>query len=486
MKNAETNAAKRGVSLWSLAENAAQQSFNYIMKTIEKHGALKDKTFTVLCGKGMNGGDGILIANLLKEAGVPFVCVFTGNAPHEGLAREIYSAFAQTLTVTSYSGNEQNVKHALRNSNVIIDCVFGTGFNGELDASTGELFRFIGTLSSIKFSIDLPSGYDADTGQRAECAFVPDFTLVLGAYKVGLLSHPNRDLCGECVLLDIGLTAEDFPEYEAVFTSSAILKYLPKREKSSHKGSYGRLLNVAGSERYIGAALLSTKAAIKAGAGLVTLAAPERVITAIAGHVPEAVFVSPAVKSLEQEIKVACAVSIGCGLGDCTEAREARKMTEFVIKHSTCPIVLDADGINSIVDNIDVLKTGRPIIITPHPGEFSRLTGLTVEEIQKNRISYAKIFAKEAGVIVVLKGVNTVIAEPDGRVYVNTTGNAGLAKAGTGDVLTGIIGALAAQRVEPFYAAILGVYLHGLSADELSKTRTLSSITASEIIDHIN
>ncbi|MCL1867078.1 MAG: NAD(P)H-hydrate dehydratase, partial [Oscillospiraceae bacterium] len=282
---------------------------------------------------------------------------------------------------------------------------------------------------------------------------------------------------------------------------------------------YGRLLNIAGSERYIGAALLSTKAAVKAGAGLVTLAAPDFVVSSVAHAVPEAVFTRNDIESVEKELENVSAISVGCGIG---ATEESRLMTEYVIRNAPCPIILDADGINSISDNINVLQENKyelsyreeekedvsdnsenaengdnvenseselsvtpKVILTPHPAEFARLTGLTVEEIQSNRIDYAKIFAKESSAIVVLKGVNTVIASPCGKVYVNSTGNAGLAKAGTGDVLTGIIASLTAQGIGLFEASVLGVYLHGLAADELAKTSSLSSITASEIINYI-
>jgi NAD(P)H-hydrate epimerase len=480
MQVAESNAVHRGVSLWSLAENAASVCFTYINKAL---GGVTGKTFTLLCGRGMNGGDGILLATLLQQAGGEVLCVFVNDAPNTGLARDIYATYSTALNITAYIGNEGMVKHALQNSAVIIDCVYGTGFRDELDYKAGELFGHINmTSTALKFSVDLPSGVNADTGVRADNAFLPNITLVLGAYKKSLLSHPCRDYCGDCVLLNIGLIPADFTRSEACFTDAGILSRRPKRFKTAHKGSFGRLLNIAGSERYIGAALLSTKAAICAGAGAATLAAPERVVAAVASAIPEAIFAPNDCKSLAHDIKSATAIVVGCGLGNTSETR---KITEFVIKNSACPIILDADGINSVADNINILNDNKSMILTPHPAEFSRLTGISVSEIQSNRIDCAKIFARESGVIVVLKGVNTVIAAPDGRCAVNATGNAGLAKAGTGDVLAGVIGALAAQGVKPFESAVLGVYLHGTAADELAKTMPLSGITASEVAAQI-
>jgi len=479
MKSAEENAVNRGISLRVLAENAAVACCNYITK---KLGDIHGKTFTVLCGKGMNGGDGMLISRFLRSAGAEVLCVLV-ELPKNELALEIHSELAPMVVSTVYEEHKDAVKYTLKNTHVIIDCVYGFGFTGELDGKIADLFAFINEeCKALKISVDLPSGVDATTGLCAEHAFNPDITLILGAYKKGLLSHPAFDLAGESVVLDIGLSPNDFTEYEAIRTDKSIVKYRPQRAASSHKGSHGRVFNIAGSERYIGAALLSTKAAVKTGAGLVTLCAPERVITTIASAIPEAVFAHCDLKSISNELKSADAVCVGCGLGN---SQETRKITEFVVKNASCPIILDADGINSISDNINVIDGNKPMILTPHPGEFSRLTGLSVAEIQSNRIDTARLFAKESGAVVVLKGVNTVIASPNGEICVNSTGNAGLAKAGSGDVLSGIIAALAAGGVTAFRAAVLGVYLHGLAADRLAETMPLSRITASDVIENI-
>ncbi|MCL1880987.1 MAG: NAD(P)H-hydrate dehydratase [Oscillospiraceae bacterium] len=509
MRNAESNAVKRGVSHADLAGNAATACFEELCRHLP---ALTTQTVALLCGKGMNGGDGMLLASLLKESGVEVLCVFVDQKPSSGLSGEIYSRLSSSLTSVIYSSTDSNpnletdtgsgskipeaLKSVLQNADIIVDCVYGFGFSGELPSTIGKLFRFINDhCSGLKFSIDLPSGLNADTGEISSDAFKPDVTLVLGAFKKGMLSHPAFDCLGDCVLLNIGLIPSDFScndnhdAYEAKFTTPEILALRKRLQKSAHKGNNGRLLNISGSERYIGAALLSTKAAIKTGAGLVTLITPEKVVTAIASEVPEAIFVPIKAdarfngKDFQDELQSAGAIICGCGLGD---TEKTRKIVTFVLQNSQNPIILDADGINSICDNINVLgMSSAKVIVTPHPGEFSKMTGLSVTEIQKNRIDYARLFSKEAGVIVVLKGVNTVIAEPSGRVYVNPTGNAGLSKAGTGDVLTGIIGALVASGTPPYEAAIIGVYLHGCAADELSKVKSLWGITASDVAEEI-
>ncbi|MDR0222676.1 MAG: NAD(P)H-hydrate dehydratase [Oscillospiraceae bacterium] len=492
MKNAEANAVRRGIPLTKLAENAAASCFGYISSLT---GGVKGKTFTVLCGHGLNGGDGLIIAGLIQKAGGEALCVFAAGAPSGEAAKEIYAKYAPSLVTALYSPeSESTVKTALLNSRVIFDCVFGTGFRGELEPKVAELFKFANdSCRALKVSVDLPSGINADTGDRAHYSFIPDITLVLGAYKKWQLSHPCRDYCGEHVLMDIGLIREDFARFEARFTDEAILSCRPKRKKTAHKGDFGKLLNIAGSERYIGAALLSSKSALKAGAGKVILASPKQTVFALASACPEAAFVpveadkdgfmnDSAIRAFKDDMLEATAVCAGCGLGD---APATRKITEYVIENAPCPVILDADGINSVADNVSVLKNGGDLIITPHPAEFGRVTGMSAADIQKDRITHAKNFAGEYGVIVVLKGVNTVIAAPDGRVAVNSTGNAGLAKAGTGDVLAGVIASFAAQGVKPFEAAALGAYLHGLAAEKAAETRPLSGITASDVADMI-
>jgi NAD(P)H-hydrate epimerase len=499
MKAAELNAAKRGISLPTLAENAAAACFDYIARRVSRHVQnVGDITAAILCGKGMNGGDGMLIAARLSGAGAGVLCVFADGTPARGLSGEIFvrhSSALPTVELSAYAAHAEAtdaIRRAVSSADLIIDCVYGSGFRGELPASVAELFRFAGGCSPRKISVDLPSGIDADSGRRAPDAFTPDVTLCLGAFKKGLLAHPTCDFCGEVVLLDIGLIPDDYTAFTAQFTESGILARRPRPAKNSHKGSHGRLLNIAGGSsgdlRYVGAALLSTKAAIRTGAGLITLATPASVITAIAAAVPEAVFLNTDEhKAFTPELASWDAIVLGCGCGDDSKTGKTRKTAEYVIKNASCPIILDADGINSICDNINVLNTGKPdrLILTPHPGEFARMTGQTVEAIQRNRVDYAQLFAKESGAVIVLKGANTVIASPHGQVFVNPTGNAGLAKAGTGDVLAGVIGALAAGGVPPFEAATLGVYLHGLAADELAKKKPLTGISASDVAEKI-
>jgi NAD(P)H-hydrate epimerase len=362
-----------------------------------------------------------------------------------------------------------------------------------LPERVAELFEFVSAKVRVpKISIDVPSGINSDTGEAAPGSFRPDCTITLGTIKLGLMRQKTFDQCGDLHIAETGIPDKYFSDKSVIINGPEITRFIPHRRKSAHKGNYGKLLNIAGSETYIGAALLSTKSALKCGTGLVTLASPKNVILAAAGQIPEAVFIhltadeegfadddSPTI--ISDTLKSCTSVLIGCGTG---VTASTKRLVNFVLANTVSTVILDADGINSLAGNINILKdSDKSVIITPHPAEFSRITGLTIEEIQNNRIGYAKQYANEWGVTVVLKGANTVTASPDGRVCVNMTGNAGLAKGGSGDVLSGIIGGFSAQGVAPFEAALLGTFLHGLCADKLAKNYAMAGIMPSDIIE---
>lgn len=493
MREAEANADKNGVPYLQLMKNAGQACFDRICRLLG--GSVKDKNIVVLAGRGNNGGDGIVITDLLCEAESNAVLVFAQDLPKSECARLCFSIYETGINSCIYLHQKENVMNVLRSCDAIIDCVFGTGFHGELDENLSELFAFINSeCRAIKISVDVPSGCDSNTGAIAQNAFLPDFTITLAAVKKGLYSHPCFEHCGMMLLADIGIPQECFKSCEAILTDGVIKEFFPKRRTVSHKGSYGKLLNVSGSAYYTGAAMLSTGAALRTGAGLCTLATPTRVINAIAANVPEATYIpldqdmdgfvnAKASDRLKEHLARTkySAILIGCGLGN---NRYTAEMTEYVIKNADCPVIIDADGLNSIASNINVLKDSKTsVIVTPHPAEFSRISGLSVDEVQRDRIAAAKNFAAQYGVITVLKGVNTVIASPGGEAFVNTTGNPGLAKGGSGDVLAGMVASLTAQGTEPFYAAVLGVYLHGLAADTLAKERAMFSILPHDLIE---
>lgn len=471
MSEAEAASEKKGISRARLMHNAARGCFDFIKRRFENYRCL---SYAVICGSGNNGGDGIELSFLLRESGIRADVILTDKLPDTETARACINTHSIALKGAELKKNPQSARDILLSADIIIDCVFGTGFHGELPKDIGELFDFSGKCGGVKISVDIPSGVNGNSGTISPHSFKPDITLMLAAVKTGILNYPCRDFCGEVRIVDIGIASDCYKKYDGIIAEERIMKLLPKRPESANKGTFGKLLNVAGSRRYRGAALLSSKAALRAGAGLVTLASVEEAVSAAAAALPECVFLNmPADKDgfissrnltrLGEEAEKASAVTIGCGLGNNESTKE---IVSFLLKKGNCPIILDADGINCLADNINILKdNNRPIIMTPHPGEFSRLLKATVSDVQSDRLNLARSFAAEYNVILLLKGRNTVIASPDGRVCINSVGNNALAKAGCGDVLTGIIGALAAQGTKPFLSAALGAYIHGRSAD---------------------
>lgn len=504
MTAVELNSEKRGVSRVELMRNAAESILGFLKEKFGDEGkGVSEKRFAILCGAGNNGGDGAVLSLLLKRENADVTVIVPDKFP----ATETVTACLNDLSESGKSEIEKSCVKAgdkgieelemlFEKKDVILDCVFGTGFHGELPENVVKVFQAAEKSAAVKISVDIPSGINGSSGVVCENCFKPDITLVLGAMKTGLLNLPCNEICGDISILDIGISDLCYEEYDGVFTDSGIERQFPSRPRSSNKGSFGRLLNIAGCDNYIGAAILSSRAALRSGAGLVTLATSGKVVNAAAANIPECVFTElpteaqgyiqaeAAIAAINPKINSFSAVTVGCGMGD---GENTRKIVEYLLKNGKSPLIIDADGINSISRNINVLKESRDknrsVVLTPHPGEFGRLTGLTAREVQADRLNLAKCFAVEYGVILLLKGSNTIIAAPDGRVQVNNTGNPALAKAGCGDVLTGIIGALAAQGIDAFTAAVLGAYLHGKAADLLVNGKAAASVLASEVAD---
>lgn len=483
MRSAEAECAVRSLSYSEMMYNAGCAAAGRIIEEYPPCPAV------VLCGAGNNGGDGFVIAQKLYEKGYKIRVILADGVPKTDIAREYFETLPKKI-VYDYTKDEQICDGILKNADMAIDCVFGTGFHGSLPSRVSKLLSSANSVPA-RIAVDIPSGMNSDTGECDPFCFKPTRTLVIAALKKGMLVPQALETLGEFELLDIGITDDCFKEYEAILLGDEMREILPKRGITAHKGSFGRLLNIAGSLCCSGAAVMSTRAALRSGTGLCTLAAPVSTVKALTGTLVENTFlplpetesgsIGGDCKAIAEVLPKMTAVSVGCGLGN---SENTRKITEFVIKHANCPIIIDADGINSIAENINVLKerTGDTVI-TPHPLEFSRISGLSVAEIQADRISAARRFALEYGVTVLLKGAYTVISDPKGNAAVNTTGNGALSKGGSGDVLTGIIGAMSAQGIPAYDAAKAGAYCHGYAADLLVKTSSPACVVASDIIE---
>ncbi|MCM1167388.1 MAG: NAD(P)H-hydrate dehydratase [Lachnospiraceae bacterium] len=485
MKAAEADCNARFISYSEMMFNAGSAVTESI---ISRH---KPCLAAVLCGSGNNGGDGFVIARLLSERGFKVRVVLVSGEPRTDCAREHFGNLHKE-NVHRLDDEKSACFAFVQNAQIVVDCVFGTGFHGELPEHVAELLA-AANRRPVRVAVDVPSGVNSDTGEHDPRCFSATETHVLAALKKGLLNPEALELSGEPIPQDIGVDGRCYKEFEALFCGSHARGVLPERTPSSHKGTFGRLLNIAGSLCYSGAAVMSTRAALRSGAGLCTLAAPLSTVKALSGALVENTFLplpetpdgflgENAQNEIDPILPKMSAVAIGCGLGN---SENTRKLTEYIVKNAQCPIIIDADGINSLAANINVLKerTGDTVI-TPHPLELSRISGLTVAEIQRDRIGAAKRFAAEFGVTVLLKGAYTVVSDSSGdETIVNPTGSAALAKGGSGDVLTGVIAAMLAQGIPPYTAASSGAYCHGFAADLLCRKMHPASVLASDVID---
>ena len=380
---------------------------------------------------------------------------------------------------------------------IIVDGVYGTGFHGELDELHQKACALMNNAIAAVFSLDIPSGVDCDAAKAAEGAVQADFTIAFDHLKPCHILAPSKGNCGYVELCAIGIPQEaadgvkshfHIPDEEMVFA------LLPQRAPESHKGSHGRLLSVCGSENFVGAAVLSAMGAMRCGVGLIQLASTQTVCHIAASHLIECTYLplaenscgrvpAESIGAILKRMKRSTAALVGCGLG-CDEDTE--QVVSALIRRANCPLVIDADGINAVAKNIDILNEKRDsVILTPHPGEMARLVGKEIEDVERDRLSVARTFAQEHGVTLVLKGHNTLVACPDGNIFYNTTGNAGLAKGGSGDVLAGMIAGFAAQGIKPELAAVLGVYLHGMAADACAKRLSQYAMQPSDILEDL-
>lgn len=379
---------------------------------------------------------------------------------------------------------------------LIVDAVYGTGFKGSLNNLSRMVFKLVNNSYLPVLSIDIPSGVDSDTGLMDKDAIKADYTFTLGLPKLGIVLEPAAsEQVGELIVENISIPPALLEQAELkhnLLTPAEVRSLLPLRHPVSHKGDYGHVLLLGGSVNMRGAIALSGGAAIRSGAGMVTLAVPQALLSAFPNRQPELMFWGldtdeqgfiaahslDKIRYWQQRVSV---VAVGPGLGAYDEALKI--VDEVMSWDKQRLLVIDADGLNALQGNTELLQQARsPLVITPHPGEMSRLTGLTIAEIQGNRIDVARQYAAEWNTIIVLKGHKTVVAEPDGQIYINTRGNSGMATAGSGDVLTGVIAGLAAQGSTPLEAALAGVFVHAVAGDLAAEQVGERSLTASDII----
>lgn len=499
MYQAECNAVKRGISFPQLMENAGQACAKIIKNkfAISKENR---KKVLVICGKGKNGGDGFVIARALWEQGCKVTVMLACGEPKAADAVDMFSLIeAAGIDVIRYDNNLTLHRPVLEEADIIVEAVFGTGFSGTLNHSLSVLAQAVNAAKGKVISIDVPAGADCDKATVSGICFKADITIAISAYKPIHVIKPCNKHCGKIYVADIGINDNDYKNLDGItcitLNAKEIRNMLPKRKPVSNKGTYGHALCVCGSMKMTGAACLSVGGALRSGVGLVTAAFPQSAYAGIAPKLTEPLllplesnfegtFAYSAMADIIEASKRASAVLIGCGLGF---NKDTTTLVHNLIREIKSPIILDADGINALSTNIDILKEAQaPVILTPHPGEMSRLCGKTVADIIANPIGIAGDFARKYGVTVILKTANTVVCSENlPTAYINTTGNSGLSKGGSGDLLAGMTASFVAQGMEPNKAAIAAVYLHGLAADIVAERTSMRGMLPSDVLDFL-
>jgi hydroxyethylthiazole kinase-like uncharacterized protein yjeF len=486
-----------GIPSLVLMENAGRQ----VVAAMEAmHGELLERQVAVLCGHGNNGGDGFVVARTLMQRGVSVSVFLMGRvADVRGDARinlEILGRLGVTVVEIGDSQAWELHFSEVRDCSLIVDAIFGTGLNAPVSGLIESVIADVNAAGITVVSIDIPSGLSADAVEPIGESIEADTTVTLGAPKLPLILPPGETRAGDIVIADIGIPLEVIESLEgpriALLTRTGMRELVPPRVPESHKGDYGRVLIVAGSRGKTGAAHLAAVGALRSGAGLVTVATPVSCQAIVATMGPE--YMTEALdevdggidpKGVERVLEMARdVIALGPGLG---QASATRRFITALVDRATMPLVIDADGLNAFTENPDRLagREGRDVIITPHPGEMARLVGMSTDEVQASRLEIARNFAVAHHVYVVLKGHRTLIATPDERIFINPTGNPGMATGGTGDVLTGMIAAWLAQLLDAEAACKIAVYLHGMAGDLAEADEGEVAMTSADLAGHI-
>lgn len=467
-----------GVPSMVLMERAALE----VVRCMEEE-QLDFRKVLVICGSGNNGGDGYAIARLLHLKGHDVTIFFAGNSQKrsEENAQQAKIAAHYEIPVITNLGTEEY--------SVIIDALFGTGLKREVTGHYREVLCSVNQMAGKKVAVDLPSGIHDTTGAWMGIAFCADLTVAIAFPKRGLFLQEGNVCAGKILTGDIGISSETFSEGTVTFgyEKQDLFLGFPKRKKNSHKGSYGKVLMIAGSKGMSGAAYLSAKAAYAVGAGLVQIYTHEENRVILQQLLPEAIITTYDTfdsEQLEKLIQWADLIGIGCGLG---KSDTAERVMQYTLKRALVPCVVDADGINILSKHMEwIEETNALIVLTPHMKEMSRMLQCSVRELIEQRMEKLHAFVERYKVVCVLKDARTLVAKEHRNTYLNLSGNAAMAKAGSGDVLAGVIVGILAQQCEPYTSACLGVFLHGLAGDMARDKKGAYSVLASDLVAEIS
>lgn len=458
------------------------------------------KKVIILAGKGNNGGDALVTARYLKQWEFQVtVLVAALRGDISGEAKENLDKLEEYLTHILFNPQLQVIREILQEDtySLIVDGLLGTGIKGEVKGDLKDIIREINQTDIPVVAIDIPSGLDADEGLPLSEAVKAGVTVTMGLLKKGLVINQGLDYSGEIKIAEIGFPPDILEQPQSdlrLITEKMISRFLRNRKRISHKGDYGKIFILAGSRGFTGAAFLTCQSALRSGAGLVTLGIPESLNTILESKLTETVTLplpettegSLSTRSLEkiiEKMKTSDVLIIGPGI---STNSETKKLIQEILSLSDIPMVIDADGITAFQNKVSIFKQAKaPLIITPHPGEMARLINSSPDEVEKNRFKVADRFSKEFGVVTVLKGAATVITSLEEEIYLNLTGNPGMATAGSGDVLTGIIAGFLGGRLSALSAALSGVLMHGMAGDMAKREKGEYGLMATDILQAV-
>jgi len=487
---------KYGISGYELMLHASQCIFDAIRENLPDY---KNKTYFILCGKGNNGGDGYGLARLMYRDGLDVTAYSAADQKDSrsdaaAMKKNFNDAGGRAASIDQFLAHCESIA----DNTVIIDALFGTGLTKDLEESYLALIHSVNRSGAYIVSVDIPSGLNCDNGMVMGAAVHADLTVTFCCEKPAHILKHSAPICGKIVLKDIGIPdacVQEEPHLIRVYSKEDAIRILPKNTIDQHKGSCGKVLIVGGSKTMSGAPAMAGSAALRSGAGIVKLLVPESVFVPIVSKttelmcVPmkETMFGTLSKHNLSEILELIPSFDslvIGCGM---SVDENTKELLYGIIRNCEIPMVIDADGLNILAaDPSMLLNTKGKIVLTPHEVEMSRLSGSTKETIHSDRIEAAGSFARKYHSTVVLKGSNTVTASANADLYLNTTGNPGMATAGSGDVLSGVIGAFLARGLDSFDAAATGAYIHGLAGDHAAAARSEYGMIASDIIEHLS
>lgn len=495
LRRLEDDFTAKGNDHIKLMEKAGDSISRFVFDELD---GISNKAIAVVCGKGNNGGDGYWASRMFLENKAKVRVLMVDGEPTTPDAIDMFSRAelygVKTIDCNAEDADMEVIERYILDADVVIDAIYGIGFHGELPEHIAKITKIMNLAEGKVIAVDIPSGVESETGRAAENCVNADYTVTFTAMKPAHLIYPAAEYCGEVSVADIGIELDEKEllkeSIQVVDYQSVRLCFMP-RKPNTHKGDYGKLYTLVGSKGMAGAAAFAGKAAVHSGAGLVRMAVPESIYNIVAQQVPEAVY--DVCEESERgrlkdedfdyflsEINNSNACLAGCGMGN---DKETRSIVEKLIRNSEVPLVLDADALNAVSREPDMLKEARcPVVLTPHPGEMARIMNKKTAEVQEDRIGSALSVAQEYGVWVVLKGARTIVATPDGTVFINLGGNPGMSKAGSGDVLAGIISALCAQGMKIEEACCCGVYIHAEAGDRAAGAYSQHAMGPMDII----